>query len=399
MNMTVDQAPSNPLASSNKRAKLDAASAPMLASNGTNGHSATVPMETMETVTDKPGYNERDHFLATFDVLTKEILEELDQFNLPENGKEWIKKMLYYTIPGGKMNRGLTVASSLGSLLGRGLTADELHQAEVLGWCVELLQGFFLIADDIMDGSKTRRGAPCWYKADGVGMVAINDGFIVESIIYRLLKKYFRAQACYVDLLELFHEVTYQTELGQLMDLITAPEDSVDLSRFSLDKHAYIVKYKTAYYSFYLPVALAMRLKGITSETAYEQACEVLLPLGEYFQVQDDYLDCYGAPEVIGKIGTDIEDNKCSWLINTALPLCSAEQRALLDASYGQKDPAKVAIVKKVFVDLDIEGLYKKYEEESYGKVTALINAIKDDTGLPREMFLKFMQRIYKRTK
>lgn len=35
----------------------------------------------------------------------------------------------------------------------------------------------------------------------------------------------------------LFHEqVTYQTELGQLIDLITAPEDSVDLSKFSLEK-------------------------------------------------------------------------------------------------------------------------------------------------------------------
>lgn len=31
-------------------------------------------------------------------------------------------------------------------------------------------------------------------------------------------------------------QTTFQTELGQLIDLITAPEDSVDLSKFSLEK-------------------------------------------------------------------------------------------------------------------------------------------------------------------
>lgn len=43
-----------------------------------------------------------------------------------------------------------------------------------------------------------------------------------------------------------------------MLDLITAPEDQVDLSKFSIDKYNCIVKYKTAFYSFYLPVALAL---------------------------------------------------------------------------------------------------------------------------------------------
>ena len=162
-------------------------------------------------------------------------------------------------------------------------------------------------------------------------MVAINDAMIIEMAIYKLLKKYFKSHPEYAEFIELFHETTHQTELGQLMDLITAPEGEVDLSRFSIEKHSYIVEYKTAYYSFYLPIALAMRYAGIKEERAYEQAKSVLIALGEYFQVQDDYLDCYGSPEVIGKVGTDIEDNKCGWLVVQALHHANANQRKVLD--------------------------------------------------------------------
>lgn len=91
--------------------------------------------------------------------------------------------------------------------------------------------------------------------------------------------------------------------------------------------------YKTAFYSFYLPVALAMQMSGVTNPDSYKKALDILLPLGEYFQVQDDFLDCYGLPEQIGKIGTDILDNKCGWVINFALKIATEEQRAVLDVS------------------------------------------------------------------
>jgi len=74
-----------------------------------------------------------------------------------------------------------------------------------------------------------------------------------------------------------------------------------------------------------------MYVVGLSSPKLHDQAKSILLPLGEYFQIQDDWLDFSGTPEQIGKIGTDILDNKCSWCVNTALAKCNPEQRKVLD--------------------------------------------------------------------
>ncbi len=232
------------------------------------------------------------------------------------------------------MNRGLTVVHAFQSIKGDApITREELHDAALLGWCVEWLQAFFLVADDMMDESETRRGQPCWYKQPDVKLVAINDSFLLKSHIYLLLRKHFKSSrpAMYMDILDLFLDTTVQTELGQLLDLTSNPMDGpTDLDRFTIERYMYIVKYKTAFYSFYLPVALALVLSGKASEANLATAKDILVEMGTYFQVQDDYLDCYGAPEVIGKIGTDIKDNKCSWLVVQALDKATPEQKALL---------------------------------------------------------------------
>ena len=45
---------------------------------------------------------------------------------------------------------------------------------------------------------------------------------------------------------------------------------------------------------------------------------------------QDDYLDLFGDSSVTGKIGTDIQDGKCSWLVVQCLQRASPEQRQIL---------------------------------------------------------------------
>ncbi|XXH00542.1 hypothetical protein Hte_006890 [Hypoxylon texense] len=338
-------------------------------------------------------------FESVFPKLEEDLLAWVKQYNLPQEQQDWYKKMLEINTLGGKCNRGMSVPDSVSVLLNKELSEDEYFKAATLGWMIELLQAFFLVSDDIMDSSITRRGKPCWYRHEGVGMVAINDAFMLESAIYTLLKKHFRTHPAYVDMIELFHEVSLQTELGQLCDLLTAPEDVVNLDNFSLEKYTFIVIYKTAYYSFYLPVALALHQLNIATPKNLKQAHDILIPMGEYFQVQDDYLDNFGLPEHIGKIGTDIQDNKCSWLVNQALKIATPEQRKTLEEHYGKKDKAHEAEIKKLYDEMKLEKLYQDYEEKRVGEIRGLISQLDESEGLKKGVFEAFLAKIYKRSK
>jgi farnesyl diphosphate synthase len=258
------------------------------------------------------------------------------------------------------------------------------------------LQAYFLVADDIMDNSVTRRGQPCWYRVPRVGLVAINDGIILEACIYRLLKRHFGGQPAYVHLLDLFHDVTYQTAHGQLLDTTTAPIGTVDLARYTPATYDRIVTYKTAFYTFYLPVACGLRLAGATDPAAYALAEDICVRMGRYFQIQDDVLDAFGDPAVIGKVGTDIEDNKCSWLVVQALERADAAQHAVIEAHYGKADHASVAAVKAVYRELALEGAFEAYEAESHA---ALMGLIEGQELLPKKVFLPLLANIYKRKK
>ncbi|GAV56245.1 hypothetical protein ZYGR_0BB00220 [Zygosaccharomyces rouxii] len=344
----------------------------------------------------------RSKFLAEFPKIVDELKQDLAQYGMPSDAVEWYERNLNYNTPGGKLNRGLSVVDTFVILKGTTATqlpSEQYSKLALLGWCIELLQAYFLVADDMMDGSITRRGQPCWYKVKDVNEIAINDAFMLEAAIYKLLKSHFRSEPYYIDLVELFHEVTFQTELGQLLDLITAPEDKVDLSKFSPAKHSFIVIFKTAYYSFYLPVALAMYVAGISDPKDLQQAKDVLIPLGEYFQIQDDYLDCYGTPEQIGKIGTDIQDNKCSWVVNKALELANAQQRKTLDEHYGRKNTDSEQACKKVFQELNIQQHYLQYEDSIAKELETKISQVDESRGFKQAVLTAFFNKIYKRSK
>lgn len=78
-----------------------------------------------------------------------------------------------------------------------------------------------------------------------------------------------------------------------------------------------------------------------------------------------------------------------------------AEIRAILDENYGRKDGEKEARVKAVFKELDIVEIYNEYEESVYAKLKKEIEQVPETPGLGlrRDVFTKFLNKIYKRQK
>jgi len=350
-------------------------------------------------------------FLKVFDQLKDELVSDFT--NLPGIG-DIVKKQLTdyysecfpYTCVGGKLTRGLTVVKGVQVLKGRELTQEELTDACILGWQVEFLQAFFLVADDIMDKSITRRGQPCWYKQPHVTQDnGINDALVLENCIYRTLKRHFVDHPRYMDMVHIVMETTFCTEVGQHIDTNGTPyangaRAELDLTRFTMERYQACVRYKTSYYSFNLSCALSLYYCGYSpkdNKELFDTALKVCLRLGEYFQIQDDVLDAFAPPEILGKIGTDIEDAKCSWLVCQALERVSETQKQVLLDYYGSQDEAGVQKIKDLYKELELEEVYHKYEEEQKTACEELIAKIEPVEF--QALFHFLLAKIYKRQK
>lgn len=340
----------------------------------------------------------RDRFVRAYERLKSELLNDRAfNFDFTEETRQWVAKMMDYNVPGGKLNRGLSVVDSY-MLLRQGTEVDDedFYLACVLGWCVEWLQASALVLDDITDNAYTRRDNLCWYKLPTVGMSAINDGVLLKCHVQAIIKRYFKEKFYFLDLMELWNEIGLQTAMGQMLDLITTHTGAKDLARYRIQGYRRIVKYKTSYYSFYLPVACALLLNGARLSD-YVELKNVLIEMGVYFQIQDDYLDCFGDPEVIGKVGTDIEDYKCSWLIVQAMELANENEMKILYENYGKSDPKCVAEVKSVYRELDLQDIFLEYESRVYKHLVSTIDA-ETDRAI-RDILKSFLKKIYRRKK
>jgi farnesyl diphosphate synthase len=354
-------------------------------------HPSSVPWMSSEPQPPSPrrtaSSTTKDDFKRVFEEMRRGILDDLSRQGAAQAAVDHIDRMISYNVPHGKCVRGMLVVQAFRAMTPRA-TARQLYQAMAAGWVLEWSQAAALVQDDMMDAAPMRRGRPSWYRVDDVGFAAINDGLILENQIFTLLRTHLDGEECYHRLVSFVFDLLYVTERGQLLDCRTPFSD------FSLERWEEIARTKTGIYTFYAPLHVALELAGVKDKGAYDRALQFALKLGLYFQAQDDFLDVYGDATAMGKVGTDIENGKCSWMIVEALRRASAEQRALLEENYGVDEPSRVAAVKSAFDELGLRGAFREFEAE---RTAELLEAAACLDGQLAAVGQQLLQRLFKR--
>lgn len=186
---------------------------------------------------------------------------------------------------------------------------------------IELFHNFSLVHDDIMDKAPQRRGLPTVHHKWNV-----NTGILSGDMM--LIKAYqFISEVpadVFPQLFAIFNQTALEVCEGQQMDMDFETKETV-----SEEEYILMIKYKTA---VLLGAALQLGaiLGGASSKDArelYEFGCKI----GIAFQIKDDWLDCFGDAEKVGKrVGGDIIENKKTLLWIRAKTKANEQQLAAL---------------------------------------------------------------------
>jgi geranylgeranyl diphosphate synthase type I len=219
---------------------------------------------------------------------------------------------------------------------------DALDPALQAGLALELLQTYLLIQDDWMDGDDTRRGGPAVHAALAAhhhskhlgASSAMLASDLTWNLALELLATLDAAPARVVDTLRLFTRIHEDVVIGQQIDMLGHAED-VDAMH----------ELKTGSYTVRGPLLLGATLAGAPEATL--RALErYAAPLGVAFQLRDDLLGTYGAPEDTGKpVGNDIRAGKRTAILAEADARLSSEGRAVLDRAFGKADATEAEVL------------------------------------------------------
>lgn len=215
------------------------------------------------------------------------------------------------------------------------------------GVALELLQTYFLIHDDWMDGDELRRGGPAVHilLARHFGSARFGEisgvlaGDFAASLAQEALANLpLAAGDRLAPAFALFARMQVDAIAGQQLDISARPE-SIELMH----------ELKTGSYTVRGPVLLGATLAGASSGqlAVLERFAK---PLGIAFQLRDDLLGAFGNQAQTGKpLGSDIRAGKRTLLASLALEHSS--DRKLLEATLGDPNAsqAQVEAVVRLF--------------------------------------------------
>ncbi len=207
-------------------------------------------------------------------------------------------------------------------LMGYNLYREDVEAIYSQALGIEIYHNYTLLHDDLMDRADMRRGMPTVHKKWNDN-AAILSGDSMLVMAYRYM-----AQNCpagkMAEVMRLFTETALEIGEGQQYDIDFETREDV-----SEEEYIEMIRLKTS-------VLLACALKmGALLADAPRQDADLLYRFGENlglaFQLQDDYLDVYGDPEVFGKkVGGDILCNKKTYMLINAFRLAMGEDRETL---------------------------------------------------------------------
>lgn len=251
------------------------------------------------------------------------------------------------------------------------------------GAALELLHGFALFHDDVMDGSTSRRGAPVTHEVfaaehresgssgesrrygDGIAILVGDLAFVYSDRLLSNVPPEAR---------EIWHELRIELNLGQLLDLIGSARQ--ERRRVKAER---ICRYKSGKYTIERPLHLGAML------AAPSRGAELLpalsdygLPLGDAFQMRDDVMGAFGESIITGKpVGDDLREGKPTPLMAIAMERATSVQREVLSLvgreqlTDGQVADAQQAIVDCGALD-EMESVIVRLRDEA---VASLVSA------------------------
>ncbi len=270
-------------------------------------------------------------------VYQEHFLAHLENQNILKEPKNLYEPIDYILRLGGKRMRPVL------TLMAAEIFDADFKKALSAATAVEVFHNFSLVHDDIMDDAPLRRGKETVHEKWN-----LNTGILSGDAMLILAYQYFESYepTIFRALAKLFSKTALQVCEGQQYDVDFETRDDVSISEYLK-----MIEFKTA-----VLVGAAMKMGAIIAETSEENANLIYdfgLNLGIAFQLQDDYLDCFGNPETFGKqVGGDIIENKKTYLYLKAMEFAKAEEREQLLHLYSiqpHDNSEKIESVKEFF--------------------------------------------------